>query len=405
MASSGHLYMQTNEAKNQVIHYRRDENGTLHEERRYPTGGSGSGAFNYLSDPQGLLVEGAHSTLLTPDNQFLFAVNAADNSVSSFGVDTAGELSLVDAKRTGNPVTGRSGTAKSLAYSASRRILYVLHSLGPSHIRLLSIDSNGSLDARPVGYSAAPADKPGRVPTMLTISPDDQVVLVGSAVDELPARNPDGSAIVWVQRNGNPHSIAANAPDPDGLGVFPIGAHGELGSPTFHDAGATSPWCQVFLHHRPDQFIIGYATSDGLALATLHPDGAVTTGPVVRADTSMGRPSELCWMTISPDDRLIFANMTGYGYVTSWRLDGNVLSVARDPACPRVPGDGTFRGFAGIVGSGPNDMWMTEDGEYLYQIYGNASRLIGYAVHPNGDLTEVTSAEIPHNSPQGLTGF
>ena len=49
-------------------------------------------------------------------------------------------------------------------------------------------------------------------------------------------------------------------------------------------------------------------------------------------------------MAITPDDRLVFATMTGYGYITSWRLDGNVLSIAKDPACPKVPGDGTFKG-------------------------------------------------------------
>ena len=42
-------------------------------------------------------------------------------------------------------------------------------------------------------------------------------------------------------------------------------------------------------------------------------------------------------MAITPDDRLVFATMTGYGYITSWRLDGNVLSIAKDPACPKVP--------------------------------------------------------------------
>jgi len=26
-------------------------------------------------------------------------------------------------------------------------------------------------------------------------------------------------------------------------------------------------------------------------------------------------------MAITPDDRLAFATMTGYGYITSWRLD------------------------------------------------------------------------------------
>jgi hypothetical protein len=69
-----------------------------------------------------------------------------------------------------------------------------------------------------------------------------------------------------------------------------------------------------------------------------------------------------------PDDRLVFATMTGYGYITSWRLDGNVLSIGRDSACPKVPGDGTFRGIGGIVGSGPNDIWLTPDRAYLYHL-------------------------------------
>ena len=45
-------------------------------------------------------------------------------------------------------------------------------------------------------------------------------------------------------------------------------------------------------------------------------------------------------MAITPDDRLVFATMTGYGYITSWHLDGNVLSIAKDPACPK--GSGTW---------------------------------------------------------------
>jgi sugar lactone lactonase YvrE len=110
-------------------------------------------------------------------------------------------------------------------------------------------------------------------------------------------------------------------------------------------------------------------------------------------------------MAITPDDQLLFATMTGYGYITSWRLDRNALSIAKDPACPKVAGDGTFRGLGGIVGAAPNDMWMTPDGAYLYQIYPNASKLIGYAVQPDGGLVEVTSADIPHNSPQSLAGF
>jgi hypothetical protein len=40
-----------------------------------------------------------------------------------------------------------------------------------------------------------------------------------------------------------------------------------------------------------------------------------------------------------------------------------------------------------------------------YQIYGNASKLVGYATHPDGSLSEVTRVQIPYNSPQGLAGF
>jgi hypothetical protein len=110
-------------------------------------------------------------------------------------------------------------------------------------------------------------------------------------------------------------------------------------------------------------------------------------------------------MTTTPDDGLVFATMTGFGYITSWRLDGNILSIAKDPACPVMPGDGTFRGLSGIVGTGPNDMWLSPDGAYLYQIYGNASKLVGYAIQPDGWLDQITSATIPYNSPQGLAGF
>ena len=73
----------------------------------------------------------------------------------------------------------------------------------------------------------------------------------------------------------------------------------------------------------------------------------------------------------------MFAANFGYSYVTSYHLDGNVLSIAKDPASPKVPGDGRFRALNNTVSSGPSDNWLTPDGEYLYQLYGNASKLVG----------------------------
>jgi 6-phosphogluconolactonase (cycloisomerase 2 family) len=343
----------------------------------------------------GLVAEGANSMVLTPDRRLLFVTNVGNNSISSFAVGDNGELSLLDTKPTGNAATGQLGTAKSLAFRASSRTLYVLHTIGPANIRLLSVDDDGMLTARPESYTAAPPDKPGRLNTMVVVSPSDQFLLVGASIDQFPTVNPDGTANLWFERDGRPHSIFPNNPDPDGWAVFPIGEGGLLGEPMFQDAGGSSPWCPLFLRQRPNRFATGYATSDGVSLATLDSDGKISVGQVVEADTSRGKPSALCWMTITPDDRLVFTTMTGYGYITSWRIDDDVVSVAKDPACAAIPGDGSFRGLAGAVTSGPTDIWISPDGAFLYQIYPNASRLVGYQVQPDGGLKEITSVGIP----------
>jgi 6-phosphogluconolactonase (cycloisomerase 2 family) len=140
-------------------------------------------------------------------------------------------------------------------------------------------------------------------------------------------------------------------------------------------------------------------------MGNIDADGKISIGPLVKIDTSAGLPSELCWLAVSPDDRLVFTTNFGYSTVSSYRIDGNVLSIAKDPASPKIPGDGTYRAINGTVSSGPSDSWISPDGAYLYQIYGNASKLVGYATQPDGSLSEITSVRIPYNGPQGLAGF
>src|SRR5262245_7735153 len=69
MSSAGHLYMQTNELRNVVIHYRRAADGTITEVERVPTGGAGSGVFKPISGQESApnAFEGARSIILTPD--------------------------------------------------------------------------------------------------------------------------------------------------------------------------------------------------------------------------------------------------------------------------------------------------------------------------------------------------
>src|ERR1700757_44824 len=296
----GHLYMQTNEIKNAIIHYERSSTGALTEVERIKTGGAGSGEFKPISGQESApnAFEGASSIIFTPDRRLLFTTNGGDNSVSTFRVSEDGRLSLVDVKPTGNPVEGRSGTAKSLAFAPSTRTLFVLHSFGPDHLRLMSVDAEGKLSARPERYTVNTYSKRNRVATMVVVSPNEKFVLVGTTFDEpiaLTGLYPDGSPILWVQRAGGAFpSIASNAPDPDGLAVFPLEKDGSLGTARFLDGGGGSPFYIAFLHGRPNTFIVGFAVGDGCALGTIDEHGNVKMGPLVKIDTSPGVPSELC---------------------------------------------------------------------------------------------------------------
>src|SRR4029077_19737410 len=221
----GHLYMKTNETRNAIIHYHRSASGAIAEAERIPTGGAGSGVFRPIYEANGPnAFEGAGSVILTSDRRFLFTTNGGDNSVSSFSVGKDGRLTLVDVKPTGNAVKGKSGTAKSLAYCPSKGTLYVLHSFGPDHVRLMSVNGKGKLTARPERYSVNTQNKTDRVSTMAVLSPDEKFLLVDINFDERPLTNPDGT----------PKFVLANERDPDGLVVFPVGADGTLGAPSFH---------------------------------------------------------------------------------------------------------------------------------------------------------------------------
>jgi 6-phosphogluconolactonase (cycloisomerase 2 family) len=407
----GHLYMQTNEIKNVVIHYHRSANGTLTEVERVATGGAGSGTFKPISGQESApnSFEGAGSVILTPDRRFLFATNGGDNSVSSFAVGEQGRLKLIDTKPTGTAVEGKSGTAKSLAYSPSKNMLYVVHSFGPDHIRLMSVADDGKLTPRMERYTANTPDKPHRVPTEAVLSPDEKFLLVGTTFDlpiAISGKYPDGSPILWVSGpDGKLKSVASNAPDPDGIVIFRVNANGTLGEPSFQDGGGGSPFAIAFLHNRPDTFILGYAVGDGVGMGRIDEDGRIGVGKLVPIDTRRGKPAELCWLSVSPDDRFLYATNFGYSNVTTFHIDGPELKVAKDPACPIVDGDGTHRALCGDISSGPSDSWISPDGAFLYQIYGNASKLVGYATKPDGSLAEVTSIAIPYNCPEGLAGF
>lgn len=67
-------------------------------------------------------------------------------------------------------------------------MLFVLHSFGPDHLRLMSVDTEGKLTPRMERYTANTHGKTDRVPTMAVLSPDGKFLIVGTtSSSEQPA--------------------------------------------------------------------------------------------------------------------------------------------------------------------------------------------------------------------------
>jgi 6-phosphogluconolactonase (cycloisomerase 2 family) len=181
---------------------------------------------------------------------------------------------------------------------------------------------------------------------------------------------------------------------------------GTLGKASFADAGGAGPFYIAFLNRSRDTFLNGLAVGDGVVVSRIDDEGRVTNGSLVPIDTSLGKPSELCWLQVTSDNSLVLATNFGYGTVSTYRLADGRLSLLQDPANEAIPGDGTFRAVNGLVSSGPSDSWLTPDDRYFHQIFGNASVLVSYRLDKtSGRLTEIGRNRIPYNSPQGLAGF
>src|SRR4051812_42296825 len=82
--SGGAGYTETPDpAGNAVVVYKRAANGTITEQSRVRTGGNGAAATPPFNFP---IVDSQGSVELTDDGRLVFAVNAGDDTISSFKV-------------------------------------------------------------------------------------------------------------------------------------------------------------------------------------------------------------------------------------------------------------------------------------------------------------------------------
>lgn len=156
--AEGYVYSESNETgMNKIYRYRVQSNGALLPLASVTSGGAGTG--------MGLGSQGA--LILDASHEWLYAVNAGDNSISSFSVASDGKLTLAH--------TTSSGGMTPISLTCHGQYLYVVNStssnicgfmLSAGGMMTKINDSEQSLSANPAG------------PAQITFQPEGKVLYV-----------------------------------------------------------------------------------------------------------------------------------------------------------------------------------------------------------------------------------
>jgi 6-phosphogluconolactonase len=355
---AGAAYTQTNDpAGNEVVVYRRAANGKLTELKRVSTGGVGAASTPPFGFP---IVDSQGSIELTKNGRNLFAVNAGDDTISSFRVKGNGSLKLVDRKSSGGDLP--------VSLDSHRKLLYVVNSLS-GDISGLRFTRKGKLT--PIAGSTEPLAPAGGggAPAQLGFSPKGRVVTV-----TLRGHTAIDTFIIGSDGTPGPAKVnASNAPSPFGfeyqnarnLIVSNAGVPGDPADATKFHGSASS--------YRLDR-----------ATGTLTPNGAPVDIPGQRAT---------CWVVITNNDKYAFMTNTLSNSVSRFSLTkGGDMTLLGNTA--------TGPGFA-------SDEALSRNSKYLYvllpSIMGGSSHIDAYRVGAGGTLTHIQ--ETASNLPPGVSGM
>jgi 6-phosphogluconolactonase len=344
----GAVYLMDNApGGNQVLAFSRAGDGSLAYLGSFATGGLGSGVgLTVPPDPLG----SQNSLIVTPDGDWVFAVNAGSNEVSSFKVVDQG-LRLVD------KVSSGGNYPVSLTYSDG--LLYVLNAAGDGSISGFKVRDNGRLSPLKNStrslHAATPAN--GAQPQIL----------------EAPAQvgfSPDGNFLVVTDKGG----VSGKGL----IHVFKL-SHGlPAANDTITQTQDAVPF--AFTFDRFGHLVVVDASTGAVSSYSIARNGSLALKSV--AHTAQ---AATCW--IASNGRFLFTDNTGSGTISGFSAsrDGNLTAL-------------TANSIVGVTGSGtlPLDIGVSHDGNFVYSLETGAGTVGIFHVNADGTLTSLgTGASYP----------
>jgi 6-phosphogluconolactonase len=336
--TKGFVYTMSNDAsQNTILCFLQNSNGTLKLLTTVPTKGSGTSA--------GLGSQGALA--LDAANSLLFAVNAGDNTISSFKVDNDGRLTFAD--------TVKSGGVLPVSLSMEGNLLYVVNSTS-ANISGFNVSSDGTMSHIP-GSDQLLSD-PAAGPAQISFKPGGGVLAVTEKMTNRITTFTVNSA-----------GLASAAISVSSAGITPFG---------FDFSGSNYMIVSEASGGAADASTV---TSYSLSAAG---ETGVAAGPVATTETAA------CWVATSRDGKYSFVTNTGSNNISSLLSSNGDLQIIEEAAA--------------VTDAAPIDITFSGNEDYLYNINGTSHTITEFKRRSNDKLERIGSVTVPPYA-VGLVAF
>ncbi len=335
---AGHyLYTESNAAAgNQILAYEIMNNGTLTSKGTTASGGTGTGS---PLGSQGALA-------ISADHQWLFAVNAGSNSLSSFKINKDGSLDLT------STVNSKGNVPVSL--TVHDNMLYVLNR-GSDNIHGFWVSKNGKLTQ--IEGSTRPLSGTGVDAPQISFSPKGDLLLVTEKATNI-------------------------------IGSFKVRKNTPAGFGKFNPSVGNTPFGFDFA--RGHFMIVSNAEMGGAHVGTatsyfIFPNQNIRDINGAR-DNYQSAP---CWVAATKYGRFAYITNTATNNISSYYI---------------APWGGLYlvEGDAATTGAGPLDIVVASNNYYVYSLNSGGHNITGFYRKFFGRLGSNGSVE---NLPAGTTGL
>jgi len=398
---------------NSIVAYGRNDDGSLELIGDVQTGGNG-GDFDGGEGLDPLI--SAYALTKTVDNNFVLAVNAGSNSITSLSVQSDFSLSLENTQST--------------------------NGVGPNSIAHIERDIDGvnglvyvtNISRQEFADQGEPAQQ-GSVMGYWLMDDGTLAPIAGSMRDlaNRPSAvqfSPDGRFLVVASINSGSSALASN--DQNEIVVYGVNDDGTLSNQILD--GATSTLrdntqgrnlpSAIGFQIVGDNYVVVTEAREFRADGTppVFPglqDGSVSTWRITDGGTfepisldiasgvnNTGRTA--CWLDFNEDESIFFVSNAIEAGLASYSFNDGEVSLMNQIAAQGTgaTGNTTDPAAAFSTTEGWIDMWISDDGQHLYQLHGFRGTIGVYEIDgENLNLIENETGNLPQNNVQGIVAI